>query len=83
MNKNFIYVLAAFLTAASLLLQNPVQAATKKPEPPKKNYGTTVKHIERDITGAAKNIEKKIEQHGVKKYQDKQKQDKYKKDTKK
>jgi len=72
MKKNSIYVLAALIAASCLLAQTPAQAAAKKPEPPKQNHGTTVKHIERDITGAAKNIEHKIEQHGVKKYQKKE-----------
>lgn len=82
MNKKSIYVLAACLAASCMLTLAPAQAATKKPEPPKQNHGSTVKHIERDITGAAKNIEHKIEQHGVKKYQEKQKQDANKKDKK-
>lgn len=76
MKKNFIYVLAAFFTAACLLTQAPVQAATKKPEPPKAHKETMLKRLEKDVTGAAKNVENKIEQHGVKKHQEKQKQDK-------
>ncbi len=79
MNKNFIYLLAVPLIALCMLVQVPAQVAAKKAETQKQNHGTTVKHIERDMTGAAKNIENKIEQHGVKKYKEKVKQDKIKK----
>ena len=56
-----IYVLLAFIAMSLMLTQITAQSAPKKAPPAKLNHGTTVKHIERDITGAAKNIEHKVE----------------------
>lgn len=82
MNKNAICLLVAFFFVSCVFNLAPAQSAAKKAEPAKLNHGTTVKHIERNITGAARKIEDKVEQRGVQKYKAKVKQEENKKHNK-